>query len=72
MESPDDPKAAARAAGLRYTPDDVPGITRRRVGTGWSYRDPDGAVPELRIRPEGLPSRTMPGVWGAARPGLTR
>ena len=44
IETPDDPVAAARAAGLRYTPDVGPGITRRRAGKGWSYIDPDGAV----------------------------
>src|SRR5689334_9397456 len=40
---PDDPVIAAQAAGLRYTRDTGPGIRRRRVGTGWSYRGPDGA-----------------------------
>ncbi|MCD6027976.1 MAG: topA [Thermomicrobiales bacterium] len=63
MESPDDPKAAARAAGLRYTPDDIPGITRRRTGTGWSYRDPDGAVirdPEQIERIRGI---VIPPAW---------
>ena len=38
----DDPVAAARDAGLRYTPDGGPGITRRRAGRGWSYRAPHG------------------------------
>jgi DNA topoisomerase-1 len=33
----------AREAGLRYSSDDRPGITRRRVGRGYSYRDPSGA-----------------------------
>ncbi len=44
METLDDPAAAARAAGLRYTPDGGPGITRRRAGKGWSFLDPDGAL----------------------------
>lgn len=35
----DDPKQAARDAGLRYVLDDRPGITRRRAGKGFSYRD---------------------------------
>jgi DNA topoisomerase-1 len=34
--------ATAEAAGLRYVIDDRPGITRRRVGRGFSYRAPDG------------------------------
>jgi DNA topoisomerase-1 len=33
----------AREAGLRYSSDDRPGITRRRVGRGYSYRDAKGA-----------------------------
>ncbi|MBW3633684.1 MAG: DNA topoisomerase IB [Chloroflexi bacterium] len=40
----DDPVAAARAAGLRYTPDVGPGISRRRAGKGWSFRGPEGGV----------------------------
>jgi DNA topoisomerase-1 len=62
-ESPDDPQAAARAAGLRYTPDDGPGITRRRAGKGWSYRDADGAVirdPEQLERIHGI---VIPPAW---------
>ncbi|MCI0752590.1 DNA topoisomerase IB [Teichococcus vastitatis] len=34
--------AEAKAAGLRYVSDAEPGITRRRSGKGWSYRDPSG------------------------------
>jgi DNA topoisomerase-1 len=37
-------REAARAAGLRYATDARPGISRRRSGRGFSYRDPDGAV----------------------------
>ena len=37
-----DPRAAARDAGLRYTTDARPGIARRRSGTGFNYRDPEG------------------------------
>ena len=37
-----DAAAAARDAGLRYATDARPGITRRRSGRGFSYRDPDG------------------------------
>lgn len=37
-----DPEESAREAGLRYMPDNRPGITRRGAGTGFSYRDPDG------------------------------
>lgn len=37
-----EPKRAARAAGLRYVTDGRPGIRRRRCGSGFVYRDPDG------------------------------
>ena len=45
-DTPDivDPRDAAESAGLRYVTDDAPGITRRRVGKGFSYRSPDGSV----------------------------
>jgi DNA topoisomerase-1 len=40
---PEDPdRAAARDAGLRYSTDAEPGLTRRRAGRGFSYRDPAG------------------------------
>jgi DNA topoisomerase I len=38
----DDAVEMARTAGLRYTNDDDPGITRRRHGQGFAYRDSDG------------------------------
>ena len=39
-----DPAAAARAAGLRYVSDTMPGITRRRAGKAFAYHDPDGRL----------------------------
>lgn len=43
--APNDPVAAHVAlAGLHYVSDNQPGITRRRVGMGFGYRDPDGAA----------------------------
>ena len=55
-----DPRAVARDAGLRYTTDTRPGITRRRSGKGFTYRDSDGATvrdPEVvgRIRAMAIP-----------------
>src|SRR5437899_4161883 len=40
----EDPEAieSAQAAGLRYVTDEGPGIGRKRVGSGFSYFDPDG------------------------------
>jgi len=37
-----DGRASARAAGLRYSTDSRPGITRRRAGRGFGYRTADG------------------------------
>jgi len=39
-----DPKVTARAAGLRYVSDSMPGYTRKRSGKGWSYYDKDGSL----------------------------
>jgi DNA topoisomerase-1 len=33
---------SAKAAGLRYSSDDRPGITRLKTGEGFAYRDPQG------------------------------
>jgi DNA topoisomerase-1 len=35
-------RSAARRAGLTYVTDGLAGITRKRVGTGWTYYTPDG------------------------------
>ncbi|MFT8242509.1 DNA topoisomerase IB [Roseomonas sp. BN140053] len=37
-----DPRDAALSAGLRYVSDEAPGISRRKSGSGFSYRGPDG------------------------------
>lgn len=55
-----DGRAAAQSAGLRYSTDARPGISRRKVGRGFSYRRPDGALaregPTLaRIRALAIP-----------------
>jgi DNA topoisomerase-1 len=39
-----DPRDVAREAGLRYATDARPGISRRRAGRGFSYRDAAGTV----------------------------
>ncbi|WP_260987611.1 DNA topoisomerase IB [Roseomonas gilardii] len=40
--APPELRQAARSAGLRYVSDEAPGITRRRAGSGFAYRDPEG------------------------------
>ncbi len=55
-------RSAARA-GLRYVTDGLPGITRRRAGTGWTYFEPDGTRirdPEQRRR---LNALAIPPAW---------
>jgi DNA topoisomerase-1 len=42
VASPKEAREAARAAALRYVSDEGPGIARRRVGKGFSYRQPQG------------------------------
>jgi DNA topoisomerase-1 len=37
-----DPQAASEAAGLDYVSDEEPGITRKRAGKGFTYKDPKG------------------------------
>ncbi|KQP72447.1 DNA topoisomerase I [Methylobacterium sp. Leaf111] len=37
-----DPRDAAEEAGLRYVEDTMPGLTRRKSGTGFAYRDARG------------------------------
>src|SRR6184192_3885836 len=58
-----DPMASARAAGLRYVPDQSPGIQRKRVGKGFTYLDTDGRTvrdPETIHRIKGL---AIPPAW---------
>ena len=55
-----DPREAAEEAGLRYVSDEGPGITRRKVGKGFSYRLPKGgpvkdAATLKRIRSLAIP-----------------
>lgn len=58
-----DPPDAARAGGLRYVTDAVPGIRRRRSGKGFSYLSPDGRPvkdPETLARIRAL---AIPPAW---------
>ena len=55
--------AVAREAGLRYVTDDRPGITRRRAGTGFSYRDPYGERITDRHEIERIRRIGVPPAW---------
>jgi DNA topoisomerase-1 len=57
---------------LRYLPERSPGISRRRAGKGWSYRNPDGALVRdeetlARIRKLAIPPAYRE-VWIAPDP----
>jgi DNA topoisomerase-1 len=59
----DAPPRAASAAGLHYTLDDRPGLTRVRAGKGFGYRDTQGRAirdPQVLTRIRGL---AIPPAW---------
>jgi DNA topoisomerase I len=58
-----DPPAAARAVGLRYVSDAMPGITRRRAGRAFSYRDPDGHLIKDRAVLARIKRLAIPPAW---------
>lgn len=60
---PVDTREHARAAGLRYVLDTAPGITRRRAGTGWSYRGPDGRPVRDRATLERIRKLAIPPAY---------
>jgi DNA topoisomerase-1 len=57
-----DPAEAARAAGLRYATDEDPGISRRRAGTGFSYRDGHGTIRDPATR-DRIGRLAIPPAW---------
>jgi DNA topoisomerase-1 len=56
-------REAARGAGLRYVTDVLPGIRRRRVGTGWAYYRPDGDRITDAAERRRLNSLAIPPAW---------
>src|SRR5580704_19021911 len=65
---------AAKAAGLRYSLDSVPGLARRRVGRGFSYVAPGGrrirdAATLKRIRSLAIPPAWRD-VWISIHPSV--
>jgi DNA topoisomerase-1 len=54
---------AARDAGLRYVTGQRPGITRRRAGRGFSYRDPDGRRITDRAERRRIRAIAVPPAW---------
>jgi DNA topoisomerase-1 len=60
---PDEAIEAARAAGLRYVTDAVPGITRRRAGKGFSYRGPGDEPIRDRDEIQRIRALAIPPAW---------
>jgi DNA topoisomerase-1 len=58
-----DARLAARQAGLRYASDAQPGITRRRSGHGFSYRDADGRTIRDRDELSRIKRLAVPPAW---------
>ncbi len=56
-------RTVARGAVLRYATDDRPGITRRRAGRGFTYRDADGRTIRDRDTLRRLRSLAIPPAW---------
>jgi DNA topoisomerase-1 len=57
-----DALVAADEAGLYYVNDARPGITRRRRGSGWSYRRPDGKAVDASDR-AWIEAIVIPPAW---------
>ncbi len=63
------PEKAAKAAGLRYVHDQMPGIRRQRWGQGFSYLLPDDATESAQRLPQNSPQRdriealAIPPIW---------
>ncbi|HEY7700693.1 MAG TPA: hypothetical protein VIB02_00155 [Candidatus Limnocylindrales bacterium] len=58
-----DPRTIARASGLRYATDSRPGLTRRRVGRGFSYRDAEGRTIRDQETLDRIRSIVIPPAW---------
>ncbi len=58
-----DSVAAAKAAGLRFTNIDRPGITREPAKNGWRYRGPDGKVLRDKKQIERINALVIPPAW---------
>jgi DNA topoisomerase I len=57
------PKVSARAAGLRYVTDEVPGISRQRAGAGFVYRDAKGGRVRDPATVARIRSLVIPPAW---------
>jgi DNA topoisomerase-1 len=58
-----DPVESAKAAGLRYVSDDMPGIRRRKRGTGFGYTLPNGGAVQSPKELERIRRLAIPPAW---------
>jgi DNA topoisomerase-1 len=58
-----DPRTVAEHAGLRYVSDSMPGITRRKSGGGFTYKDPEGCTIRDRAERRRLAALMIPPAW---------
>ena len=58
-----DPVESAKAAGLRYVSDDMPGIRRRKKGKGFTYTDPKGETVRDAKTLERIRKLAIPPAW---------
>ncbi len=57
------PEKAAKAAGLRYVDDEMPGIHRQQRGKGFSYTRPDGSRLESSVERKRVEALVIPPNW---------
>jgi DNA topoisomerase-1 len=58
-----EPREAAEEAGLRYVSDDTPGIGRRRVGKGFTFRLPKGGPVKDKAMLNRIKALAIPPAW---------
>ena len=58
-----DPEESAKAAGLRYVSDDMPGIRRRKRGKGFTYLDAKGSTVTEERTLERIRKLAIPPAW---------
>jgi DNA topoisomerase-1 len=58
-----DPEESARAAGLRYVSDDMPGIRRRKRGKGFTFLDAKGGTVSDARTLERIRKLAIPPAW---------
>jgi DNA topoisomerase-1 len=63
MTEPDPRRAEAAEAGLRWSTDARPGISRRRAGKGWTYRTAAGDVVRDKATLSRIRALAIPPAW---------